>query len=231
MKKRCFVIFILFVLCVSLLTAFDAKVTAVKGKVEVKQAGGAWRPAKQGLAVKKGTVISTGFKSELTLKIDGSVIVVKPLTRLKVEDIAKKGESVNSEVFVNVGSISANVKPKSTKRVKFKVKTPVATASVRGTSGIISADGQLIGLTGTWAYTNNLGQKAAVKPGCVVTIDEKGEIIPPQVNAIRNVAVSYKTTLAEEEKAKITVLPVEDSEEFVVGGFATVVTVVAWAAK
>ncbi len=225
MKKRCFVIFILFVLCVSLLTAFDAKVTAVKGKVEVKQSGGAWRPAKQGLAIKKGTVISTGFKSELTLKIDGSVIVVKPLTRLKVEDIAKKGEAVSSEVFVNVGSISANVKPKSTKRVQFKVKTPVATASVRGTSGIICADGQLIGFTGTWAYTNNLGQKAAVKSGCVVTLDEKGEIVSPQINAMRNVAINYDTTLANSEKSKDDLLPTETP---VLGGLTSVVTIVGW---
>ncbi len=225
MKKKCFVIFILFVLCVSLLTAFDAKITAVKGKVEVKQSGGTWRPAKQGLEVKKGTVISTGFKSELTLKIDGSVIVVKPLTRLKVEDIAKKGESVNSEIFVNLGAISANVKAKSTKRVKFKVKTPVATASVRGTSGIISADGQLIGFTGTWAYTNNLGQKAAVKSGCVVSLDEKGEIVSPQINAMKNVAVNYETTLANREKNKAGLLPTEAP---ILGGLATVVTIVGW---
>ncbi len=208
MKKKSFIIFILFAFCLSSLLAFEAKITEVKGKVEIKQ-GGAWLTARKGASIKKGALISTGFKSEMTVKIDGSVIVVKALTRLKIEDIAKKNEAVSSEVFVNVGSIKANVKPASTKKVEFKVKTPVATASVRGTSGIISADGQLIGLTGVWDYSNNIGQHADVSVGNVVSVDSHGIIVSPQINALNRSSVDYKNSLADVEKYIMQILPLE----------------------
>ncbi len=208
MKKKIIVLVILFVSCLSSLIAFEAKITAVKGNVKIKKEGGAWAPAKKGASIAKGSLISTGFKSEMTVKIDGSVIVVKALTRLKIEDISEKNEAVSSEVFVNVGSISANVKPASTKKVKFKVKTPVATASVRGTSGIISAEGSLLGMTGTWSYSNNVEQEAAVDAGCFITVDDKGFIVCPQINGIVRTGEDYHRTLAVEEKSKMQVLPI-----------------------
>ncbi len=213
MKKKCIVIAILFTCCLSSLLAFDAKITAVKGKVEIKQGNGTWFAAKTGGTIKKGSMISTGFKSELTLKIDGSVIVVRPLTRLKIEDIAKKEEAVSSEVFVNMGSIKANIKPASTKKVKFKVKTPVATASVRGTSGIISANGKLIGLTGTWAYSNNIGQESDVKAGTVISVSSEGTIVSPQINAIKKAAVQEAETLASSEKIGLQIVEVQELDE------------------
>ncbi len=210
MKKKYFVVFILCVFYLSSLLAFDAEITAVKGKVEIKR-GRSWIKAKKGGKIKKGSLISTGFKSEMTVKIDGSVIVVKALTRLKIEDIAKKNDAVSSEVFVNVGSIKANIKPASTKKVRFKVKTPVATASVRGTSGIISADGKLVGLTGTWAYSNSVGQEAAIDAGSVVSVDDNGGIVAPQVNAVQASSLDFKETLSSSEKSEQQVVPVVET--------------------
>ncbi len=53
----------------------------------------------------------------------------------------------------DICSGKADIKKSENKRVGFKVRTSVATASVRGTSGEIYSDGTLICLSGKWAIT------------------------------------------------------------------------------
>lgn len=42
------------------------------------------------------------------------------MTRLTIEEIAEKNETVSSEVYLNVGSVKADVKPASTKRLSLR---------------------------------------------------------------------------------------------------------------
>ena len=56
-------------------------------------------------------------------------------------------------LYALAGKIKADIKKSENKRVGFKVRTSVATASVRGTSGEIYSDGTLICLSGKWAIT------------------------------------------------------------------------------
>lgn len=202
MKKAFFII--LFICCIFPLMAIDAEIISVHGKVEIKQ-GASWRPAKKGEKIPAGSMIATGFRSELSLKIDGSLIRVEQLTRLKIEQIAKKEEAVSSEVHLNMGSIKANVKPASTKKVEFKVKTPVATASVRGTSGIIDSDGTLIGTTGQWAYTNLKGETTAVNAGHIVKINSLGTITPAQNTIVAMTSTNEIKTLAETQTNSLSI--------------------------
>ncbi|MEL3912965.1 FecR family protein [Treponema pedis] len=181
------------------LSAVSAEIIAVKGKAEIKQ-NGVWVAAKQGDVVSAGNTISTAFKSELTLRIDGSTVIVQPLTRLTVEEIAAKAETVSSKVYLNVGSVKADIKPASTKKVEFKVRTPVATASVRGTSGRIYSDGTLEGFSGKWLYYTDSGTTVFVAPGNSVSIDDKGTVIPPQTAKIISAGENAITTLADREK-------------------------------
>lgn len=203
MKKRIFIT-ALVLSCFIPLAAVDAEVIAVKGKAEVKTMG-SWAAAKKGDIIKAGSTVSTAFKSELTLKIDGSTIIVSPLTRLTIEEIASKTETVSSQVYLNVGSVKADVKPASTKKVEFKVKTPVATASVRGTSGKIGSDGTLEGYTGEWLYVANNGETIAVNPGAVVCITDTGSINPPQQVMFGKTQPAGVTTLADREKNTVAV--------------------------
>lgn len=156
--------------------ALDAEVVAVNGKVEIKT-GELWQTAAKGQRIQAGSTVSTGFKSSLTLKIDGSTLVVNPLTRLKLEEIVEKENAVASKVFLDTGSMSADVKPKTTEKVEFQIQTPVATASVRGTAGEINASGMLIGTEGTWTYANNSGTVQSYVPsGNTVIIDDTGSM-------------------------------------------------------
>ena len=229
--KKVFLIITLVCFMLTPLLAISGEVVAVKGKAEIKQ-GGKWIPAKTGNKIEQGNMISTGFKSELTLKIDGSVITVKPMTRLTIEEITQKNEAVSSEVYLNVGSVKADVKPASTKKVEFKVKTPVATASVRGTSGEIDANGLLIGTSGTWSYVNNDGIETRVNIGDSVIISDTGMVTPAQNIKANAVLPQSVQTLAEAEANSPTITPhtlsIEDAARLAAISSAPITINIGW---
>ena len=229
--KKVFLIITLVCFMLAPLLAISGEVVAVKGKAEIKQ-GGKWIPAKTGNKIEQGNMISTGFKSELTLKIDGSVITVKPMTRLTIEEITQKNEAVSSEVYLNVGSVKADVKPASTKKVEFKVKTPVATASVRGTSGEIDANGLLIGTSGTWSYVNNDGIETRVNIGDSVIISDTGMVTPAQNIKANAVLPQSVQTLAEAEANSPTITPhtlsIEDAASLAAISSAPITINIGW---
>lgn len=202
-----------FILCCLMpLAAVNAEIVAVTGKAEIKQ-NGVWIAARQGNFVKTGDTISTAFKSELTLKIDGSVIVVRPLTRLTIEEIATKNETVSSKVYLNTGAVKADVKPASTEKVEFKVTTPVATASVRGTSGIIDSDGTLEGFSGQWLYVNAAGETLFITPGNTVSINDNGTLLSPHDAKIIYADKVAPVTLAQRERNALSVASIYNPPE------------------
>ena len=131
MKRIISVLFIL-LLALSFASAMEGTVVSTIGKVEV-QKGAAWVPLSKGDKISGGSIISTGFKSEAVLKLGESTVQVKPLSRLTLEQLADLNGNHKASVYLDVGSVSADVKAAKDKKVGFTVKSPVATASVRGT--------------------------------------------------------------------------------------------------
>ena len=166
------------------LAAMEVKVVEVSGKVEV-QRDNKWVAVAKGDILPAGSVISTGFKSEAVLSFDETVIKVKALTRLTIEQLFEKDGDKASSVYLDTGSISADVKPAENKRVGFSVKTPAATASVRGTSGDVYSDGRVIGTSGRWCIT------------------------PPQARYVANINIPASTTQEKpaEEQTPVTEEP------------------------
>ncbi len=152
--KKIFLILAILLYSVSLsfAAAGVAVVNSVVGKVEV-QVNDSWIQLKNGDTLTSGSVISTGFKSSAVLYIGQSLIEVRALTRLTVEEIIEQNQNYNTTMFLDAGNIKADIKKSENKRVGFKVRTSVATASVRGTSGEIYSDGRLVCLSGKWAIT------------------------------------------------------------------------------
>ncbi|QTQ13233.1 FecR domain-containing protein [Treponema parvum] len=128
----------------------EGKVISATGKVQVKD-GAAWKSLAAGDSIKKGDVISTGFKSEANIKFGNSVFVVEPLSRITIEQLAEKDGNEASQMFLDTGSVRANVRAAENKRVGFSVRSPVATASVRGTEGRVVSDGTVYSTKSTWA--------------------------------------------------------------------------------
>lgn len=133
----------LFALCITLcLTAaglasaadLSATVLKITGKADV-QKDGAWVALKAGEVLPVGATVSTGFRSELQLKIGPSTVVVKALTRLTLKDLVQTGGAATTDLYLAVGKIAADVNKSDTvTEQKFTVGSPVSTASVRGTS-------------------------------------------------------------------------------------------------
>lgn len=150
MKKICLAILMCFIMFSTF--ALEGVIVDVLGKVE-KQSGNSWVALKKGDKLFAGDIISTGFKSEAVLSIGESVVTVRALTRMTIEQLVEKNQNHVSSVYLDVGSISADIKPVENKRVGFTVKTPAVTASVRGTAGNIYAYGKVEGIRGKWGLS------------------------------------------------------------------------------
>lgn len=111
---------------------FTAQVVSVSGKVEVLN-GNSWKTLAAGDTLKSGDTVQTGFRSGAVLKIKDSTVNVAALTRMTVEQLSENSEKDNVRVFVKTGGVKSDVQKSNGKKVGFTVRTPVATASVRGT--------------------------------------------------------------------------------------------------
>jgi len=133
--------------------ALDATVISATGKVEI-QNGTEWVAVKAGDIIPKGAVISTGFKSEAVIKVKSSTFTLTPLTRITVEQLAETPAKDETQLYLDSGNVKFDVKKSENKRVGFKVRSPVATASVRGTAGTVGANGSVAASEGIIAVTS-----------------------------------------------------------------------------
>jgi hypothetical protein len=115
--------------------AQTAVIRELSGTVEVQRSAGAgWTRAAAGMKLDKNMSISTGFKSTALISLGDSSVAVRPLTRMSIEDLAASKDDENTTVFLRTGRIRVKVNPPAGGgKVNFQVKSPSATASVRGT--------------------------------------------------------------------------------------------------
>lgn len=172
-----------------------ATVTAVTGKVQV-QKGSAWTNLTVGQSLDLGSTVATGFRSELKLKIGPSTVTVKALSRLTIESLVQNGTDASTELYLKVGKVSAEVnKDEVVQTQKFTVKSPVATASVRGTA--FSFDGvHLEVLRGVVDFIDSRGEKLAVLRGESARAGLPGSGQPTRGNADLVLEASVTQVLA-----------------------------------
>lgn len=130
------VLFLSTLIFISLSSIF-AEVTVVDffGKVKVKNSGdSSWSKIEKGMVIYANSTLSTGFNSQITLDLGNATLDVLPLTRMTLSEITETQDSINTSLFLQGGKIKADVKKIAGKVNDFKIKSPVATASVRGTA-------------------------------------------------------------------------------------------------
>jgi hypothetical protein len=105
------------------------------GTVEVKPAGAAaFSAAYIGQRIYRDTIISTGFKSTALIALGNTTVVARPLTRLTLAQIQNQGAE-SAELLLQTGRVRVEVRPPvGGARASFTVRSPIATASVRGTT-------------------------------------------------------------------------------------------------
>jgi hypothetical protein len=113
---------------------FTAQLAKADGEVTVRRDGGAWELAEAGRNLTEADEIATGVDSTAAVKFsDGTEMQLKELTQIRVGKLAGAAERKKVEIELRVGEVSASVKPRKTVDTNFDIKTPTATASVRGT--------------------------------------------------------------------------------------------------
>jgi hypothetical protein len=160
MKKIVWILLLLLIVYTSF-GAANAVVKEIKGKVQIKLPGKEWENAITGMAIDKGTMISTGFKSQAVLELGKSYITVEALTRMKLEELLEREDVVQTDIYLNFGKVSAEVKKTEDKAQDFKLKSPISTAAVRGTSFVYDMF-TLYVQAGIVDFINTLNQKRSI---------------------------------------------------------------------
>ena len=133
MKRAILVIFV-FLTGLSLF-AQSGVIRELNGTVEIKRAGAAsFTAANIGDRLERDTIISTGFRSTALIEIGSTTIAVRPLTRMSVTDMQAGGGQETINVNIQAGRLRVDSNPPAGVRTVMNVTTPMATASVRGTS-------------------------------------------------------------------------------------------------
>ena len=158
--KRLFVLFASLFLFTVILSAQNATVTYVKGKVEV-QRNGKWLALSAGDSVQINEVINTGFQSEAKIKLMDSVMFLGPVTRITLEELSASETQDKVNVYLSTGSVRSKVNHTETKRVNYTVHTAVAVASVRGTDWWINSNNEAGCTIGGFAFASKNALRAS----------------------------------------------------------------------
>jgi hypothetical protein len=113
-----------------------AKLVGVKGDVTARAtADAAWAKVAEGAMLPEGASLKTGADGEVSLVWpDGTAAKLYPLSILKVEASSRAGGASKTELNMEKGRVMSKVAKLQTSDSVFTVKTPVATAGVRGTT-------------------------------------------------------------------------------------------------
>lgn len=132
MKKM--IVFLLLLNSVFFIYAQDFTAKEVSGRVQFQIPGGRWTTVGKGDVIPLSASISTGFQSRAVLESESSTIIVQPLTRLTIEELQTRSAGSKTSISLRTGRILASVKKSSEAPTRFQVRSPVATAAVRGTA-------------------------------------------------------------------------------------------------
>jgi len=152
-------------------------------KLRASDPKASWKPLEAGDVLDELTVIRTGFRTKVELKLaDRAKVFIHSGTKIGIREVRKKGALARTRLGLKYGSIRARV-ISETGPSDFQVATPVATLSVRGSldSFGYSSDGGARGQNhGGSGLNMTSGKKSqTVGPGestsgdCDMPIDKK----------------------------------------------------------
>jgi len=169
----------MFLMAVCCVYAQTGVIRELAGTVELRRPGTSnFVAARNGDAVSQDTIISTGFKSTALVEIGSAVITVRPLTRLSLTEIASSSGTETLNVNLQAGRVRVDVNPPAGTRAAMTVTSPVATASVRGTS--FEFDTRNLRVShGSVAFSGSRGPSMRVDGGSESTLEPDGRTADP----------------------------------------------------
>ena len=169
----------LIILTIPGIFAQNGVITEITGTVELKLPGASvFIPAAAGSIVNQNTIISTGFKSTALVEIGSTLIMVRALTRLTLTEIVASQGIETLNVNLQAGRVKVDVNPPAGTRVQTQISSPVATASVRGTSAELDTRSIRV-IHGSVSYGGNRGMPRMVSTGNTSAIGSDGKAADP----------------------------------------------------
>lgn len=182
-----------FLVLASPVIAQSASISQLRGKVEIKLPGMGWTIPRENQEIPANTLVSTGINATARLQIGNSSIVLQPLTRLSLEEIQVQAGQEATRINLNTGRVSAQVRSTAGREVSFEVRSPVATASVRGTD--FDFDGVRLQVSqGSVVVINQSRQQVIVGTGGRTTAGNK-DAPKPVIATLQETTQSSPTTL------------------------------------
>ena len=173
--------------------SFRASLQSVDGRVEVRLPGAGWELAEEGMEIPVDAEISTSFASEAVLALgDAAILRVRPLTRMRLDQLIERDDSIESEMFLRVGRVRGEVQSAEGVRSDFRFRSPVVTASVRGTD--FTFNGRTVRvLEGLVSVSNPYGRQVSVVQNEETTVDPTDPPSDPESERTRRSVVSSTT--------------------------------------
>lgn len=145
---------------------------------EFRVPGGDWQPITPTTRIPADAEIFVGVDT-LVLTFSGwdGTVEVDPSSQIRLSFLVGEGNHVNAQVQLLLGRVAARVNPKRTSFTSFEVKSPIATASVRGTTLAVSWDGESMAVEveeGIVVVTTSAGEERAINGGEQVSITAAG---------------------------------------------------------
>lgn len=111
------------------------KVLVVSGGVRAQGVVGKLRPLVNGSVVERGDTLITSADGNVQIRfVDDSLLMVRPSSRIRIDDYRAEGNALRSVMSLIAGSIRALTgRIAKTRRDAYIMATPTATIGVRGT--------------------------------------------------------------------------------------------------
>ena len=160
-------------------TAESGIIIELSGTVELKSSEAApFTPANVSDQVWDDTVISTGFRSNALIEVGSIQILVRPLTRLTFTEIRTSVGIESLNVNLQAGRLRVDINPPAGTRASLDVVSPMAAASIRGTSFEFDTR-NLIVSSGEVSFRGSAGLSVTVSAGFNSTPAENGNVWNP----------------------------------------------------
>ncbi|MCL2008127.1 MAG: FecR family protein [Treponema sp.] len=124
------------------------------------------------------TIVSTDFRSSALIELGSIVIVVRPLTRMTFTEILTSEGNEVLNINLQAGRIRVDIDAPAGTRTSLDVVSPMAVASVRGTS--FEFDTKTLSVSSGFVnFRGSAGQVVSVSAGFSTTPAESGRVWNP----------------------------------------------------
>jgi hypothetical protein len=181
-----------------------AVLTVISGDVLMRFGGGNFSSAPDGAVLYVGSTVRTSGDARAVITLfEGSTVELEPASDIMIEEASMRGGSTIVQLAQSLGRSWHVVTHLTTADSRYEVRTPAATASVRGTSFEVAVDNGLGGPTTTVTTTEGrvatadaaASSEVLVSAGQTTTVHLNSAPEPPRsaADAERVVTVSTES--------------------------------------